>query len=152
MKYLLLLLFPCLFLSQNNLATDTIGVSPKVKEVTQKILMDNQVFEDKSQELNQELQKQVELMKQIKSKIAKIRTANEFSKNSHNVKNSTYIVKKTNETKAVKNEDVYIEYDGKRVMWEPRPRTWFGRIFNEDDIVYYPYIIGNDGNQIYIKL
>ena len=144
----LLFLLPCLMFSQ---PVDTVGISPKAKEVTEKILLDNHVFETKSEELNKELQKQVELMRQIKIKISKFKTVSNFS-NDSNIKNVTYLVKKSRDSVAVKSEDTYIEYNGKRVLWDARPRTWFGKIFNEEDMVYYPYIISDDGKPIYIKL
>ena len=93
------------------------------------------------------MQKQLDLIKEIKLKIIQLKKSKKVKQNPE-----TNIVKKdiiSNE--AIKEPEVKIEVDGQIVQWETRERTWLGKFLNGKDILYYPYVVDKDGNKIYLK-
>ena len=146
MRILIFLMLSCFLFAQPK-KPDTTGMPIEVKEATVQIVADNKQAEKATSELNKEMEKQLELMKQIKLKIAKLKNSPKADKVNKNATD----VKQEASKNATKVDELYIEVDGQMVQWEPRPRTWMGRLFYSTDMLYYPFIVDQYGNKIYLK-
>ena len=148
MKVLIFLMLSSFLLAQPQ-KMDTVNMPSQIKEATQQIVVNNLEAEKATKQLNQEMEKQLELMKQIKLKIAKLKKAPKAPK-IEKIKPPTEINPYIT-TNATKVEELFIEIDGQIVQWEPIPRGWIGRLLYSNDIIYYPFIVDQFGNKIYIK-
>ena len=145
MRILIFLMISCFLYSQPK-KPDTTGMPPQVKEATVQIVANNEQVEKASGELNKEMQKQLELMKQIKLKISKLKSAPKANRVTREIP-----IKQEVPKDALKVDEFFIEVDGQVVQWEPRPRSWVGRLFYNSDMLYYPFIVDQFGNKIYLK-
>ena len=144
MKNLILLLSSCLMCSQT---LDTTGIATPAKAAVEKIVKDKKQTEKASMAINSELQKQIELMQQIKIMIAQLKNAPKAEKS----KDPEELIKSLSGIEGLKPADFVIEIEGQLVQWEQKPRRWFGRLFSRSDLLFYPFIVDNNGNKIYIK-
>lgn len=154
MRVLLFLAISGLLLSQPQSTVKTDSVSPTkvevpeaVKPTVEKIVEEAKQTKKLEEATSKEMQKQLDLMKEIKIEILKLKKSAKVKKAPSNKVSDTSTV----ENKATKEEEVLMEVEGQIVQWETRKRTWLGRILNAKDILYYPYIIDKDGKKVYLK-
>lgn len=148
MRVLIFLILSSFLIAQPK-KPDTTNMPTEVKEAAQQIVVNNQEAEKATKEITKEMEKQLELMKQIKLKIAKLKKAPKapiVEKIKPSIEIKSNIIQN-----ATKVDEVYIEVDGQIVQWETRPRSWVGRLFYSNDMLYYPFIVDHEGNKIYIK-
>jgi hypothetical protein len=125
-------------------------IPPTVKPVVEQIVTDSKETEKGTLQITQEMKKQISLMKQIKSRV------NELKKSSSNkkvfkvdtTKDKNIISDKT----ALKSKDTIIQVKGQIIQFEPKNRTWVGRLLHKSDSIYYPFIYDEEGNKIYLKI
>ena len=151
MRKVLILFVSGLLLSQPK-TEDSINSSTKdlpddIKPTIEKIVENSKEIRKIEDATSLEMQKQLDLIKEIKLKIIQLKKSKKVKQNPE-----TNIVKKdiiSNE--AIKESEVKIEVEGQIVQWETRERTWLGKFLNGKDILYYPYILDQDGNKVYLK-
>lgn len=151
MRKVLILFVSGLLLSQPK-TEDSINSSTKdlpddIKPTIEKIVENSKEIRKIEDATSLEMQKQLDLIKEIKLKIIQLKKSKKVKQNPE-----TNIVKKdiiSNE--AIKEHEVKIEVEGQIVQWETRERTWLGKFLNGKDILYYPYVVDKDGNKIYLK-
>ena len=151
MRKVLILFVSGLLLSQPK-TEDSINSSTKdlpddIKPTIEKIVENSKEIRKIEDATSLEMQKQLDLIKEIKLKIIQLKKSKKVKQNPE-----TNIVKKdiiSNE--AIKEPEVKIEVEGQIVQWETRERTWLGKFLNGKDILYYPYVVDKDGNKIYLK-
>ena len=151
MRKVLILFVSCLLLSQPK-TEDSINSSTKdlpddIKPTIEKIVENSKEIRKIEDATSLEMQKQLDLIKEIKLKIIQLKKSKKVKQNPE-----TNIVKKdiiSNE--AIKEPEVKIEVEGQIVQWETRERTWLGKFLNGKNILYYPYVVDKDGNKIYLK-
>ena len=151
MRKVLILFVSCLLLSQPK-TEDSINSSTKdlpddIKPTIEKIVENSKEIRKIEDATSLEMQKQLDLIKEIKLKIIQLKKSKKVKQNPE-----TNIVKKdiiSNE--AIKEHEVKIEVEGQIVQWETRERTWLGKFLNGKNILYYPYVVDKDGNKIYLK-
>ena len=151
MRKVLILFVSGLLLSQPK-TEDSINSSTKdlpddIKPTIEKIVENSKEIRKIEDATSLEMQKQLDLIKEIKLKIIQLKKSKKVKQNPE-----TNIVKKdiiSNE--AIKESEVKIEVEGQIVQWETRERTWLGKFLNGKDILYYPYVVDKDGNKIYLK-
>ena len=151
MRKVLILFVSCLLLSQPK-TEDSINSSTKdlpddIKPTIEKIVENSKEIRKIEDATSLEMQKQLDLIKEIKLKIIQLKKSKKVKQNPE-----TNIVKKdiiSNE--AIKEPEVKIEVEGQIVQWETIERTWLGKFLNGKDILYYPYVVDKDGNKIYLK-
>lgn len=151
MRKVLILFVSCLLLSQPK-TEDSINSSTKdlpddIKPTIEKIVENSKEIRKIEDATSLEMQKQLDLIKEIKLKIIQLKKSKKVKQNPE-----TNIVKKdiiSNE--AIKETEVKIEVEGQIVQWETRERTWLGKFLNGKDILYYSYVVDKDGNKIYLK-
>lgn len=152
MRVLLFLVMSGVLLSQPTSKQDTVPASAEqipvdIKPTVDKIVENSMQTKKAETAINQEMIKQLDLMKEIKLKVLELKkTTKTKAKPVKEISKLDPI-----ELKAIKEEPVAIEVEGQVVHWETRKRTWLGRLLNAKDILYYPYIIDKDGNKIYLK-
>lgn len=147
MKTLILIIIPCLIFSQPIKQADTAGMATGIKNEVEKIVANTKHSEKNDLKINAELQKQIELMRQIKVKIAQLKFAPKVKQSN----TKQIIIDSMVNLQGLKQEDLVIEINGQFVQWEQRPKKWFGRLFSKHDILLYPYILDTNGNKIYLK-
>ena len=151
MRKVLILFVSCLLLSQPK-TEDSINSSTKdlpddIKPTIEKIVENSKEIRKIEDATSLEMQKQLDLIKEIKLKIIQLKKSKKVKQNPE-----TNIVKKdiiSNE--AIKEHEFKIEVEGQIVQWETRERTWLGKFLNGKNILYYPYVVDKDGNKIYLK-
>ena len=151
MRKVLILFVSGLLLSQPK-TEDSINSSTKdlpddIKPTIEKIVENSKEIRKIEDATSLEMQKQLDLIKEIKLKIIQLKKSKKVKQNPE-----TNIVKKdiiSNE--AIKEPEVKIEVEGQIVQWETIERTWLGKFLNGKDILYYPYVVDKDGNKIYLK-
>ena len=151
MRKVLILFVSGLLLSQPK-TEDSINSSTKdlpddIKPTIEKIVENSKEIRKIEDATSLEIQKQLDLIKEIKLKIIQLKKSKKVKQNPE-----TNIVKKdiiSNE--AIKESEVKIEVEGQIVQWETRERTWLGKFLNGKDILYYPYVLDQDGNKVYLK-
>ena len=151
MRKVLILFVSGLLLSQPK-TEDSINSSTKdlpddIKPTIEKIVENSKEIRKIEDATSLEIQKQLDLIKEIKLKIIQLKKSKKVKQNPE-----TNIVKKdiiSNE--AIKEHEVKIEVEGQIVQWETRERTWLGKFLNGKDILYYPYVLDQDGNKVYLK-
>lgn len=151
MRKVLILFVSGLLLSQPK-TEDSINSSTKdlpddIKPTIEKIVENSKEIRKIEDATSLEMQKQLDLIKEIKLKIIQLKKSKKVKQNPE-----TNIVKKdiiSNE--AIKEHEVKIEVEGQIVQWETIERTWLGKFLNGKDILYYPYVVDKDGNKIYLK-
>ena len=151
MRKVLILFVSGLLLSQPK-TEDSINSSTKdlpddIKPTIEKIVENSKEIRKIEDATSLEMQKQLDLIKEIKLKIIQLKKSKKVKQNPE-----TNIVKKdiiSNE--AIKEPEVKIEVEGQIVQWETRERTWLGKFLNGKNILYYPYVVDKDGNKIYLK-
>ena len=122
-------------------------VPSEVKPVVNEIVVNLEESKKISTEIDKEMKRQLELMQEIKNKIAQLK------KNSKAVKVVKREVIKLDTTliNGLKPVEPIIEVDGQLVQWETKNRTWVGRILYKNDFIYYPFIVDKNGNKVYLK-
>ena len=146
MKTLIFLIFPCIMFSQIK-ELDTVGINDKAKVAVEEIVKNTVQEKNASVQVNEEIQKQIVLMKQIKQKVSEIRRSPKAVK----INNVVEIEKQFTNIQGIKSKDFIIELDGQLIQWEQRPRKWTGRLFSKNNILLYPFIVDKEGNKIYLK-
>lgn len=153
MRTVLILFMSGFLLSQSNTKTDDsitstkIDMPEEIKPTVENIVANSQEIKKLEDATNKELQKQLDLMKEIKRKIVQLKKSTKVKQKP--VKNNSIedTIKKT----GIKEQELQIEVEGQVVQWETRERTWLGRFLNGKDILYYPYVVDKEGNKIYLK-
>lgn len=128
--------------------SNEVPVPVEVKPVVNEIVINIEESKRASFQINNEMKKQLELVKEIKQKIT------QFKKHPKSVKVTIpkdVTKKDTLPNSAVKPSSILIEVDGQIVQWETKNRTWVGRLLHKNDFIYYPFILDKDGNKIYLK-
>lgn len=146
MKTLIFLIFPCIMFSQIK-ELDTVGINDKAKVAVEEIVKNTVQEKNASVQVNEEIQKQIALMKQIKQKVSQIRHLSKAVK----INNVVEVEKQFASIQGIKTKDFIIELDGQLIQWEQRPRKWIGRLFSKNDTLLYPFIVDKEGNKIYLK-
>lgn len=117
-----------------------VEVKPAVKE----IVNNSEEVKKAYTELNKEMKKQLDLMKQIKFKVSQLKKKS-FSKKI-DTKNTN--ITDSVDFLAIKPNDIKIQVNGKVVKYEVRKTTLFGKVIHT---AYYPYIQDEKGRRIYLK-
>ncbi len=146
MKTLIFLIFPCIMFSQIK-ELDTVGINDKAKVAVEEIVKNTVQEKNASVQVNEEIQKQIVLMKQIKIRVAEIRKSPKAVK----INNPRDIEKQFGSIQGIKTQEYVIELDGQLIQWEQRPKKWIQRIFSKNDTLLYPFIVDKEGNKIYLK-
>ena len=151
MRKVLILFVSGLLLSQlkteDSINSSTKDLPDDIKPTIEKIVENSKEIRKIEDTTSLEMQKQLDLIKEIKLKIIQLKKSKKVKQNPE-----TNIVKKdiiSNE--AIKEPEIKIEVEGQIVQWETRERTWLGKFLNGKDILYYPYVVDKDGNKIYLK-
>lgn len=146
MKTLIFLIFPCIMFSQIK-ELDTVGINNKAKVAVEEIVKNTVQEKNASVQVNEEIQKQIVLMKQIKKRVSEIKHSSKAVK----INNVEEVKKQFTNIQGIKDKDFIIELDGQLIQWEQRPKKWLGRLFSKNDSILYPFIVDKDGNKIYLK-
>lgn len=132
---------------QDTIPTKTEQIPIDIQPTVDKIV-DNSIQSRKGEmAINKEMIKQLDLMKDIKLKILELKKTTKTKIKPVKDKHKTEIIEPT----AIKEKPISIEIEGQVIQWETRKRTWLGRLLNAKDILYYPYIIDENGNKVYLK-
>jgi len=149
MRVLIFLALSGILLAQPTLKQDTVAtdIPDTVKPTVEKIVENSKQAKQAETELTKEMLKQIDLMKEIKLKVLELKkiTKTKIKPVHKNTKFDTV------ELQAIKQDSVSIEVGGQIVQWETRKRTWLGRLLHAEDILYYPFIIDESGNKMYLK-
>jgi len=149
MRVLIFLALSGILLAQPTLKQDTVttDIPDTVKPTVEKIVENSKQAKQAETELTKEMLKQIDLMKEIKLKVLELKkiTKTKIKPVHKNTKFDTV------ELQAIKQDSVSIEVGGQIVQWETRKRTWLGRLLHAEDILYYPFIIDESGNKMYLK-
>ena len=152
MRILFFLILSSFLLSQPVSDTTEIKEVPsavpvEVKPAVQEIVNNSEEAKKASSELNKEMKKQLDLMKQIKFKISQIKKQSSPKR----IEKVTPMRSHTGDTIAplgIKPNDMQIQVNGQLIKYEPRKTTIFGKVIHT---AYYPYIQDEKGRRIYLK-
>lgn len=152
MKVILMLFISGLLLSQPNTKNDStvsskVDMPEEIKPTVESIVANSQEIKKLEDATNRELQKQLDLMKEIKLKVVQLKKSTKVKQKP--IKND--VIEDTVKKTGIKEQQLQIEVEGQVVQWETIERTWLGKFLNGKDILYYPYVVDKDGNKIYLK-
>lgn len=153
MRILFFLILSSFLLSQPTVVDTTevkdapSAIPVEVKPAVQEIVNNSEEAKKASLELNKEMKKQLDLMKQIKSKITELKRQSS-PKRIEKVSVKHASVADTLIPIAIKPNDMQIQVNGQLVKYETRKTTLFGKVIHT---AYYPYIQGEKGRKIYLK-
>ena len=152
MRVILMLFISGLLLSQPNTKNDStvsskVDMSEEIKPTVESIVANSQEIKKLEDATNRELQKQLDLMKEIKLKVVQLKKSTKIKQKP--IKNN--VIEDTVKKTGIKEQQLQIEVEGQVVQWETIERTWLGKFLNGKDILYYPYVVDKDGNKIYLK-
>ena len=152
MRVILMLFISGLLLSQPNTKNDStvsskVDIPEEIKPTVESIVANSQEIKKLEDATNRELQKQLDLMKEIKLKVVQLKKSTKVKQKP--IKND--VIEDTVKKTGIKEQQLQIEVEGQVVQWETRERTWLGKFLNGKDILYYPYVVDKDGNKIYLK-
>jgi hypothetical protein len=125
-------------------------IPPTVKPVVEEIVINSKESQEATEQISKEMKKQISLMKQIKTKINELKKSSPDKKASKVPVNIEKVV--PSDTFGLKAKDTIIQVQGQIIQFEPKNRSWVGRLLHKSDIIYYPFIYDLDGNKIYLKI
>lgn len=152
MRVILMLFISGLSLSQPNTKNDStvsskVDMPEEIKPTVESIVANSQEIKKLEDATNREVQKQLDLIKEIKLKVVQLKKSTKAKQKP--IKND--VIEDTVKKTGIKEQQLQIEVEGQVVQWETRERTWLGKFLNGKDILYYPYVVDKDGNKIYLK-
>lgn len=156
MKALIFTLFTVVCFAQTT-PIDTVGLDDETKETVNKILKNTEKIEQCKQEIVKVKETKLKDQKEIlaeKDKQDKILNEIKSYITSHKKEfkgSSKVISAKIDGLVAVKNQEYHADIPPQKTQYEEKPRTWFGRIFNKDDVKKVPYFYLSDSTKIYMK-
>lgn len=140
----ILFLLPCILFSQIKKA-DTANLPPPIQASAKNIYESQQKQKKLAAELDKELVKQLDIIREIRNEIARLKSVSKISEN-----NRRQIKQSVARLDALKPEEYDSILNNPEVKWEQRPKSWFGRLFSKKKYRQFPYIIDED-SIIYIK-
>jgi type II secretory ATPase GspE/PulE/Tfp pilus assembly ATPase PilB-like protein len=126
--------------------TTTSEIPEEVKPVVEEIVSNSEQVRIATSEINKEMKKQLDLMKEIKLKLQK-----SPKKVQEIIKASKPVIERKDsvQSSAIKPDSTDIYIDGQLVKWEFKQKTVFGIVFHSG---YYPYIMDkNTKRRVYLK-
>ena len=156
MKTLILTLFTVVCFALTT-PIDTVGLDKQTKETVDKIIKLTEKIEQCKLEITQARETKIKDQKEIlaeKDKHDKILKEIKAYIGSHQkeFKGSKKVISaKIDGLIAVKNQEYNVDIPPQKTMYEEKPRTWFGRLFNKDSIKRTPYLYLSDSTRIYIN-
>lgn len=153
MRILFFLILSSFLLSQSAKDTTDIKEVPstipvEVKPAVKEIVTNSEEARKAASELDKEMKKQLDLMKQIKSKISQIKKQSSPKKKIEKVTPIPSYKGDSITPLGIKPNDIQIQVNGQLIKYEPRKTTIFGKVIHT---AYYPYIQDEKGRRIYLK-
>lgn len=141
----LFMLLPCLLFSQIT-RQDTANLPVPVQETVKSIVNNKRAQEELSRKINRELEKQLHLMQSLKNEIEKLKASRKIKP-----VDSIKILAASAIANGIKPEEYEELLHNPEVRWEQKPKSWFGRLFSSQKYRYFPYVITETSEIIYLK-